>query len=237
MKAWLWSAVVLGGMGAYALTQGLSATAAHAATDMDAAIETFIKNNPKLIAETLEKYSMQQALVSAHESVKGDPTIGPKDAKVVLIEFGDYRCGYCRKVQETLAVLRDEYKDKVLFSYKAFPILSEESYNAALAVTAAHRQGKFWEFNSQVWDNQSRLSEELYVEIAKDIGLDLDKFNKDRESDAVKQRVQESAELAQKNGGSGTPFFLINGQGVSGAQPVDAFRATLDELLETYSAL
>ena len=237
MKAWLWSAVIVGGLGAYALAQGATIQSAYAETNMDVAIEKFIKNNPKLIADTLERYAMEKGLEDAHESVKGDPSVGPKDAKVVMIEFGDYRCGYCRRVQDTLQELRAEYKDRVLFTYKAFPILSEESYNAAIAVTAAHKQGKFWEYNSKIWDNQSRLSEDLYVEVAEEVGLDLEKFNKDRESDAVKQYVAESSELAQKNGGSGTPFFLINGIGVSGAQPVEAFKATLDEMLETYSAL
>jgi protein-disulfide isomerase len=237
MKAWLWSAVVLGGLGAFALTQGAPVTSAHAETDIEKTIEKFIKSNPKLIADTLDGYLMSKRLDDAHASVKDDPTIGPKDAKVVMIEFGDYRCGYCRRVQDTLAELREEYKDRVLFSYKAFPILSEESFSAALAVSAAHKQGKFWEYNGKVWDNQSRLSEDLYVELAEEVGLDMDAFNKDRESDALKEMIGASSELAQKNGGSGTPFFLINGKGVSGAQPVEAFKATLDDMLETYSAL
>ncbi len=237
MKAWLWSAAIIGGLGAYALTQGVPVTSTHAETDMDAAIENFIKNNPKLIADTLERYTMKKGLEAAHEAVSNDPSIGPKDAKVVMIEFGDYRCGYCRRVQDTLEELRAEYKDRVLFTYKAFPILSEESYNAALAVMAAHQQGKFWEYNSKIWENQSRLSGDLYVELAEELKLDLDKFNKDRDSEEIKSRVQADSELAQKGGGSGTPFFLINGIGVSGAQPVEAFKATLDEMLEQYSAL
>ncbi len=235
MKAWLWSAAIVGGLGAYALTQGAPVTSAHAETDMDAAIENFIKNNPELLANTLQRYTMKKGLEDAHKAAAVDPSIGPDDAKVVMIEFGDYRCGYCRRVQDTLKELRAEYKDRVLFTYKAFPILSEESYNAALAVSAAHLQGKFWEYNSKIWDGQSRLGEELYIEAAEAVGLDIEKFNKDRESDEIKQRIAYSSELAQKNGGSGTPFFLINGVGVSGAQPIDSFKSMLDEMLEKYS--
>lgn len=234
MKVWLWSAALLGGLGVYALSQMMSVPAANAATDLDAAIENFIKKNPKMIADTLDAYRQEVQLAEARAFALSGPTVGSPDAKVVFVEFGDYRCGYCRRVQDTLLDLREKYGDKVLFSYKPFPILSEESFNAALAVTAAQKQDKFWEFNTQLWDNQSRMGEELYVEIAKDLKLDMDKFNEDRNSDETKEYVVASAEVAQKNGGGGTPFFLINGNGVAGAQPLEAFVATIDEMLEEH---
>ena len=202
--------------------------------DVKKIVEEYIANNGDKLSASIQNHLTQEQYNQSEASLKNhSPLRGEEDAKVTLIEFGDYRCGYCRLVQETLTKVREEYSDRVKFSFKFMPILSEESRNAAFAAHAAGKQGKFWEFHTALWENQSRLGDELYVELAEENGLDMDKFNADRKSQEVQQEVYMDYEDGQRFGASGTPFFMINGVPLSGAQPYENFKKALDEALSS----
>lgn len=201
--------------------------------DVEKIVQEYIVSNGGVIADSVDKYLAEKrreaslGLVSAHT-----PVYGKADAKVTVIEFSDFRCGYCKRVQETMVNLRAKYKDDVRFVFKNMPILSEESRAAALANMAAHKQGKFWEYSAKLWDNQSRLGEELFVEIAKDLKLDLKKFNADRNSEEVMLMVQTDFLDGQDAGVQGTPHFVIDGNPLSGAQPEDSFVSAIEAALK-----
>ena len=201
--------------------------------DVREIVKHMISENGALIAEAMETHLINERIQAAKGLIKPEtPVIGDKKALVSVIEFSDYRCGFCRRVQDTMNQLRTEYKKDVKFAFKNLPILSKESQLAAQASIAAHQQGKFWEYHGKLWENQSRLGEALFTEIATEIGLDVNRFKKDLHSDKVKALVAADRSEGQNFGAQGTPFFLINGEPISGAQPFENFKRAIDAALE-----
>ena len=103
---------------------------------------------------------------------------------------------------------------------------------AAKAAMAAHLQGKFWEMHDKLFANQQAMDPASMEKYASEIGLNVDKWKKDMESDKVKKMIEKDQADAQKAGASGTPTFLVNGKQIVGAQPVDAFKKMIDEELQ-----
>lgn len=201
--------------------------------DVKRIISEYIQNNGKELTEAVNDYLSAEQYQKAEESLRDHSAVyGKKDAKVTLIEFSDYRCGYCKRVQETINELRKKYDGEVKFAFKHRPILSEESRSAAFAAQAARKQDKFWEFHKALWDKQSVLNDTTYELIAKDLGLNMKKFNADRKGEAVQKEVFMDYEDGESFGAGGTPFFLINGKPFAGAQPMENFTKEIDSLLE-----
>ncbi|MDD9912721.1 MAG: thioredoxin domain-containing protein [Alphaproteobacteria bacterium] len=194
-------------------------------TDVEAIVREFVEKNPGTIMESLARYSFKQQIQATIKSIgPHTPTLGPKNAKVTIVEYSEYQCPFCKKAQETVKKLRKRYKDRVRFAYKHLPLdFHPQAKPAALAAQAAHRQGKFWEYSDLLWERQQYLGEKLFVEVAKELKLDMDKFNKDRASDAIAQEVQQDLVDGAEAGARGTPYFLINGRAVSGARPINDF--------------
>lgn len=206
-----------------------------------------IRENPEVILEAVQAYQkqQQQALTKARQgflqrmktnpkSVIGQsPTKGATNGRVVLIEFSDFQCPYCAKANETLKQFIAKHQDKVTLVYKHFPLtrIHPEATPAAKASWAAAQQGKFWEYHDALFTNQSRLGESLYTEIAKNLGLDLVRFNRDRASAAAATAVRQDTQLAEALGVDGTPFFIMNGQAFSGILEL----SDLEELLTKVS--
>ncbi len=161
------------------------------------------------------------------------PTRGPADAPVTIIEFSDFECPFCARVQPTLKALEQAYDGKVRFVFKQLPLpFHRNAKDAAYAALAAHQQDKFWEYTERLWANPAEHNEAIYVKIAQDLGLNLAKFNRDRASNAVKQQVEDDLADAEKAGARGTPFFFVNGEPLSGAMPEAEFRAVIDAALK-----
>ena len=162
----------------------------------------------------------------------GAPVRGPADAKVTVVEFLDFQCPFCSRVQPTLAQIQKTYGDKVRIVFKHMPLrIHAQAPGAAAAAEAAHGQNKFWEMHDLMFANQGELGDAKYQEWASQIGLDMGRFQKDLKSPAVSQRIEADSEEAARLGVSGTPAFFINGRYVSGAQPFDAFKKVIDEEL------
>jgi protein-disulfide isomerase len=167
-------------------------------------------------------------------NISGAPVLGNDDAKITVVEFSDFQCPFCARVDPTLKKIQETYgPDQVRIVYKHLPLsIHPGAPGAAAAAEAAHRQGKFWEMHDLIFANQRELNEAKYVEYAQQLGLDVDQFKKDSASAEVKKRVDEDAQEAAALGVTGTPAFFINGKFLSGAQPYQAFKAAIDQEMQ-----
>jgi protein-disulfide isomerase len=166
-------------------------------------------------------------------STDNDPSRGPKDAPVVMIEFSDFNCPYCKKWHaEVYPQLMSTYKDKILFVYRDFPVTSQESYIAAQAAECANDQGKFWEFHDALLSGGQPLGAEAYTSYAEELGLDVKKLTECIDSEKYAQEVQADFQDAAQLGVTGTPTFFINGIVLVGAQPFLQFASVIDSELK-----
>ncbi|MBC7881285.1 MAG: DsbA family protein [Anaerolineae bacterium] len=140
------------------------------------------------------------------------PIQGNTKADLTLIEFSDFQCPFCRESQATLEALRIKYGKRLRIAFINFPLsMHPQAKNAALAAWAAGQQGHFWEYHDRLFARQEKLGDELYVELAKALKLDLAKFNQDRASDQAAKAIEADKAQATKAGVNGTPTFVLNG--------------------------
>ena len=163
------------------------------------------------------------------------PAIGPKNAKVTIVEWSDFQCPFCGRVEPTLKQIRDTYKDDVKIVWRNEPLsFHPNAMPAAKAAMAAYKQGndKFWKMHDLMFANQTQLSEQKYEEWAKEAGLDVNRWKKDKDSPEVAQVIQKDNSYGQSVGADGTPSFFINGRFVSGAMPFDTFKTVIDDQIK-----
>ncbi len=119
--------------------------------------------------------------------------------------------------------------------WRDFPYLGEESMNAALAARAAQEQGHFWEYHDLLYENQSApgaFSKENLVALAREAGLDVEQFEASLASGEHRETVMEAFTEGQRDGITGTPTFVVNGQTLVGAQPVGVFEEAIEGALQ-----
>ena len=141
-----------------------------------------------------------------------DHLIGSKEAKVSLVEYGDYQCSHCGYAHPLIKRLLGAYERQLQFAFRNFP-LSEVHPMAMLAATAAEaadKQGKFWEMHDMIYENQEFLTDHNLLEFARRINLDLQQFGRDWQSEAVLAKVENDFESGVRTGVNGTPSFFIN---------------------------
>jgi len=157
---------------------------------------------------------------------------GKKDAKVTIVEFSDFQCPYCARLQPTLKKVLKTFPNDVKLVYKDFP-LSFHKYAkmAARAARAAGEQDKFWEMHDLIFESFSTLSEEKFKEFAKKLNLDMDKFLKDFKSDKYDKLIQADINLGRSVGVTGTPTLFINGKRVRN-RSFEALKTTIEEYLK-----
>ncbi len=160
------------------------------------------------------------------------PAVGPKNAKVVLLHYFDYQCPFCSKVAPAIDQILKDYPNDVRVVYKMHPLpMHPNAMPAAEAAMAAAAQGKFMEMHKKLFENQQQLTRDKYIALAKEIGLDVDKFTKDIDANAYAAAIQKDAGEAEGVGASGTPASFINGRYLSGAKPYGSFKDMIDEEL------
>jgi len=163
-------------------------------------------------------------------NTKGSPVRGDPDAKIAVIEFSDFQCPFCGRAMPTLDQIEKAYGDKVRIVFKHLPLgMHPKAPAAHAAAEAAHRQGKFWEMHDKIFTHQAEMSPEKYREYAKEIGLDVARFDRDLADAALKQRIDADAAEAARLGVTGTPAFFVNGRYLAGAVPFERIQAMLDE--------
>lgn len=202
-----------------------------------------IKKNPQIIKEVLEKYEKDLAEKKQEDEfnklleerveveVGQSPTKGDKKAEYTVFGFSDFQCPFCKRGDDTIKQLMEKYDKKVKYVFKHLPLsFHPQAAPASKASWAAGKQSKFFEYHDKLFENQSKLGEELYVQIAKDLGLDMDKFNKDRNGDEAEKQIQADMKAAETVGIQGTPGFVLNGVKIYGAYPLDHFEKIISRL-------
>jgi protein-disulfide isomerase len=174
--------------------------------------------------------------------VQGDePQKGPDNALVTIVEFSDFECPFCGRVEPTLKEVRKKYGDDVRIVWMNNPLpFHKNAKAAATAALEAHEQKgdeAFWAMHEKMFANQKALTQENLIKWGKELGLNVTKLKKALESDKYSKTIQEQQTLASTLGARGTPAFFINGRNLRGAQPLPAFTALIDEELSKAKAL
>ncbi len=172
----------------------------------------------------------------------GSPYEGNPSAPITIVEWGDYQCTFCHLFHDSsLGTIKEEYvqSGKANFVFRDFALNGPNSVLAAEASHCAKDQGKFWEYHDEVYDNWDGentgwVSKDSLNRFAQNIGLDADQFKSCLDSSKYKQAVLDTYDFGQKIGIDATPSFLIiKGDKIvkiTGNQPIDVFRKTLDDM-------
>lgn len=184
-----------------------------------------------LMAQLRKDAKVQIKLEPPRAAVEtGDnPSMGPKDAPIVIVEFTDYECPFCGRVRPTITEVMDKYKDQIRYVLRDYPLPFHG--NAKKAHEAAHcagDQGKYWEMNKLLFQNQKAIGVSDLKKYAADIGLNQSKFDKCLDSAKHAKKVDDNQSYGGKVGVNGTPAFFVNGIALSGAQPAGAFIEIID---------
>ena len=203
-------------------------------------IHDYIMDHPEIILEAVKamrareeaavKASAKQALLARRGELIDDaaaPVAGNPDGDVTLIEFFNYRCGYCKaSLTVVRQILREDPDLRVVF--KEFPILSKESRIAARAALAAERQGRYFEFHNALMGARGSYSMDHILEIAEEVGLDIDRLVEDMKDPAIESAIGANADLARALGITGTPTFIVGDQLHPGGLDIKTLRALIE---------
>ncbi|MBB4801644.1 protein-disulfide isomerase [Flavobacterium nitrogenifigens] len=164
------------------------------------------------------------------EVSKTDHIQGKKDAKIVIVEYGDYQCPYCGAAYPVLKEMMEKYGKRIEFVFRNFPLSEMHQYArpAAIVAEAAALQGKFWEMHDAIYENQEYLDEAFLLELADKLGLDSRQFNMDIKKSELAAKVDSDFESGVMSGVNGTPSFFVNGR---------KFNAGADDLLQLMSEI
>jgi protein-disulfide isomerase len=161
-----------------------------------------------------------------------DHVLGPAaSAEMSLVEYGDFECPYTRRARPVVRRLRQDFGDRLRLVFRNFPLsrIHPHAQAAAEAAEAAAAQGRYWEMYDLLFDNQRHLEDEDLMRYAQQLGLDLERFERDLEQHAHARRVREDLRGGLKSGVRGTPTFFVNGLRHEGPNDLAALRAALEE--------
>jgi protein-disulfide isomerase len=159
-----------------------------------------------------------------------DHAVGPDDAPVTLVEYGDFECPYCGMAHPIVKRARKTLGSQLRFVFRHFPLaeIHPHARVAAQAAEAAGAQGKFWEMHDTLFEHQDALEVEDLLGYAESLGLDTVKFARDLEAGTFEKRVRDDFRSGVKSGVNGTPTFFINGARYDGSWAnVEAFIGAL----------
>lgn len=139
-----------------------------------------------------------------------DHILGPASATVTVIEYADFECPYCRAAYPAVKMLLMHFQDRLRFVFRHFPMHPHAERAAEAAETAA-AQGKFWQMHDLLFENQQRLGDEYLRQYARQVKLDLQRYDQDMDSRIHLQRVREQMNSGKQSGVRGHPTFFVNG--------------------------
>jgi protein-disulfide isomerase len=150
-------------------------------------------------------------------SIAGDPWRGPENARVTIVEFSDFQCPYCSKVVGATKEVLNQFPKDVKLVFKQFPLDTHaDAEFGAEASLAAQAQGKFWEMHDRMYAGFPDLSRRTIMGYAKQIGLDMNRFQSELDSHKYKARVLSEEQEGETSGVGGTPTFFFNGRKYNG---------------------
>jgi protein-disulfide isomerase len=196
-----------------------------------------IKAGPReeiLLLVSSKKKTVQVAVLEFVQeiNVTGSPFRGTADAPVIIALFTDFQCPYCARILPLLNQVLEKYQGKVKLAFKNFPLNNHQfARKAAAAALAAGKQGKFWELHDRLFQNYNRLNDQVVQEQAKELGLDLQKFDKDMADPQIMQVINQDLQDGAKAGVRGTPTLFVNGSLLRNTN-LEGFQAAIDKELE-----
>jgi protein-disulfide isomerase len=175
---------------------------------------------------------------AAPEITADDHVLGPADAPVTVLEYGDYECPYCRGAARDVHRMLDLYPGLVRFVFRNFPIpqLHPHAEQAAEAAEAAAAQGKFWEMYELLLRPSSRLDLESLLSYAQSLDLDIDRFGKEVTGSAYTTKIEHDVREGVQNGVNATPKFYVDGERIDGKFPLEGLEDTIRASVRAASA-
>ena len=153
-----------------------------------------------------------------------DHVAGPAEARVTLVEYGDFECPHCGALHPIIRAARKAFGGNLRFAFRHFPLRASHPHAlaAAKAAEAAGEQGRFWEMYDRLFQRQSQLADPDLERHARDLGLDVDRFRRSLGDHAHEVRIREDLASASASGARGTPSLFINGEPYQGPLERDA---------------
>jgi protein-disulfide isomerase len=165
-------------------------------------------------------------------NIAGSPFKGAADAPVTIVLFTDFQCPYCARIVPVLNQVLEKNQGRVKLVFKNFPLsMHQFAWKAAAAALAAGKQGKFWEMHDRLFQNYNRLSDQVVQEQAQQLGLDMQKFEKDMNDPQIAQTINQDVQDGKKAEVRGTPAIYVNGVLLQNTNP-EGFQAAIDKELE-----
>ncbi len=160
-----------------------------------------------------------------------DHTQGPAGAPATLVEYGDYQCPYCGAAYPVVKRLQRALGKRLCFVFRNFPLTQAHPYAlvAAEAAEAAALQRRFWEMHDFIYEHQDELAPDVLPIWARDMGLDLEKFEAAIKQGEITKRIKEDRMSGIRSGVNGTPCFFINGTRYNGSADYESLSAALEE--------
>jgi protein-disulfide isomerase len=241
MRKFLRSLAVLAALAAPAAAEGLTPEQKE---ELGPIIREYLLKNPEVLREAMEALERKQAdaenmqrkgaLAERADEIfraKGDLVAGNPNGSVTMVEFFDYNCGYCKRAFPDVMKLTETDRDLRLVM-KEFPILGPGSTYAARAALASRKQGKYWEYHRALMGHEGRIDEGVADELAKGVGLDVDKLKADMGDATVSDVIEANMKLAEALAIQGTPAFIIDETLIPGAVGFDALTAAVKQVRE-----
>jgi len=206
--------------------------------EIEQIVREYLLANPDVLVDSLRVYEERQrktaekdargAIAANRDDLERDgasPVAGNPQGDVTVVEFFDYRCGYCKKALPAIQELLKS-DPKVRWVFRDFPILGQDSVVAAQYALAAWTVApdKYLPFHVALMESRGEMSEPRVLEIARKVGLDIDKLKQARESPEVKDKIDRTYDLARKLQINGTPAFIVGGQLLPGVVDLATLR-------------
>lgn len=238
LKTYLAAALVIAGVPLSACSEEAQPLSPAQKQQMEQVVRDYLINNPEVIMEAINALQareqaatearQQDAMKVVENDLKNnpnDPSIGNPDGDVTMVEFFDYRCGFCKRVFGDVQTLLKE-DGKIRLVLKEFPILGPESEYASRAAQAVwlHQKDKYPPFHTAMMENKGALGEEKVMELAQAAGVDTTALKDQMTDPRIAQTFEATAKQAQLLGISGTPAFVFGTQVQPGAMPLEMMK-------------
>ena len=199
-----------------------------------------IKRHPQVVIDSIRAYQAEKAHAQnlaqwqkylsqpVKVNIQNAPILGADDASLTLVEFADFQCPFCMRVQPTIKALLEKHKGQMRLVYMHLPLpMHSTAKAAAMAAWAAGQQGKFFEYHDRLFALKGKIRPENYEQIAQDLKLNIAKFNNDRQSPQALAQVEADQQQAEKLDINGTPTFVLNGVLMPGVFTVEDFEEAI----------
>jgi protein-disulfide isomerase len=163
-----------------------------------------------------------------------DPMLGPRNAPVTIVEFGDFQCESCKDFHVELEKVRQRYGNRVRVVWKDFPLVAQhpDAYMAAQAARCAQDQGKFWEMHEQLFAHQADLPGRDFTALAKAIEINTESFDRCLRDGLANSRIDEGLSDGQALGVLATPTVIVNSLRFSGIPTAEEIGRAVDQSLQ-----